>query len=169
MQNDTPAEQMGAAGAFLVSQANRIACSPPVWNKGVQMKASVKAETVMSGGGIFFQIPRKILLPPYGFGFCRYLIPPLRLGSVRLPTLVLHAASPTTRIEVESSSAGAAKVLIADADANSSWYRNEGKHESLMESLGTICPFSVTKMGFCLRMKASVKTKPVRWEEIRIY
>jgi hypothetical protein len=30
MQNDTPAEQLGVAGAFLVSQANPIACSTSV-------------------------------------------------------------------------------------------------------------------------------------------
>jgi hypothetical protein len=94
------------------------------------MKALVKAEAVMSGEGIFLQILRKILFLPYGFGFCRCLIPPLRLKSVRLPTLVLRAASPTTRIDVESSSAGAANVLIADADANSSWCRNEGKRRA---------------------------------------
>jgi hypothetical protein len=29
------------------------------------MKASVKTEAVMSGEGIFLQIPRKILFPPY--------------------------------------------------------------------------------------------------------
>jgi hypothetical protein len=35
---------------FLVSQATPIACAPSTWNKGLQMKASVKTEAVMSGG-----------------------------------------------------------------------------------------------------------------------